>query len=99
MIAFSDPNDVMSYPLPEPGSMPMSTRASVPGLPTSPSTSHLSRSLLGLGEVAHPLTADSGYSGDERVGGLLAKGAGHGDTADIVQDRCTWFATDESLMY
>jgi hypothetical protein len=56
------------------------------------------KSLLGLAELADPLTAHTGYGRDERVGGLLAQGVGHENTAEIVQERCTWFATDESLM-
>jgi len=55
-------------------------------------------SFLGLGEVANPLNAHLGYAADERVGGLLAKGAGHPDIAPVVAERCTWRATDESLM-
>ena len=56
-------------------------------------------SLLGLGDVANPLSAHLGYAADERVGGLLADGAGHPDVAPIVAERCTFRATDESLMH
>ncbi len=56
-------------------------------------------SLLGLGDVANPLNAHLGYDADERVGGLLAHGAGNPNVAPIVADRCTWRATDESLMH
>ena len=35
---------------------------------------------------------------DERVGGLLANGAGHPGVAPSVAERCTWRKTDESLM-
>jgi hypothetical protein len=37
------------------------------------------KSLFGLGTVADPLTAHTGYGEDERVGGLMARGAGHAD--------------------
>ena len=55
-------------------------------------------SLLGLGDVANPLAAHLGYDADERVGGLIAHGAGHPSVAPIVAERCTWRETDESLM-
>ena len=55
-------------------------------------------SLLGLGDVANPLSAHLGYAADERVGGLLANGAGHPGVAPVVTERCTWSETDESLM-
>jgi hypothetical protein len=32
------------------------------------------------------------------VGALIAKGAGHPDVAPLVAERCTFRATDESLM-
>ena len=56
-------------------------------------------SLLGLGDVANPLGAHLGYAADERVGALLARGAGNPNVAPIVAERCTWRETDESLMH
>ena len=56
-------------------------------------------SLLGLGDVANLLWAHLGYAADARVGGLMAQGAGHPDVAPIVAERCTFRATDESLMH
>ena len=55
-------------------------------------------SLLGLGEFANPLTAHLGYDGDERVRGLLTRGAGHDDVAPIVEASCEWTEIDPSLM-
>jgi hypothetical protein len=55
-------------------------------------------SLLGVGEVANPLYAHIGYDADDRVGGILARGAGHPGIAPVVAERCTWRETDESLM-
>ena len=53
---------------------------------------------MGLGNVANSLSAHLGYDADERVGGLMANGAGHAGVAPIVAERCTWHETDESLM-
>ena len=55
-------------------------------------------SFLGLGEVANPLGAHTGYGADERVGALIAQGAGNPNVAPLVAERCTWRETDESLM-
>ena len=55
-------------------------------------------SLLGLGEVANPLSAHTAYGADDRVGAIIARGAGNPNVAPIVTERCTWRETDESLM-
>ena len=55
-------------------------------------------SFLGLGDVANPLAAHTGYGPDERVGALIARGAGNPDVAPIVAERCTFRETDEGLM-
>ncbi|MGE3293332.1 MAG: hypothetical protein AB7O95_18330, partial [Geminicoccaceae bacterium] len=97
LIAFSDPNDLMSYPIPDQFAdrhidsrlCPSVTNVTINVVSVS--------SLLGLGEVANPLGAHSGYAADERVGGLIAQGAGHPGVAPIVAERCTFRATDESL--
>jgi hypothetical protein len=99
LIAFSDPNDLMSYPVPD----KFADRSNESRL--CPSVTNVTinvvgvNSLLGMGDVANPLSAHLGYAADERVGGLLAKGAGHRDIAPAVAERCTWSATDESLMH
>ena len=55
-------------------------------------------SLLGLGDVANPLSAHSGDGPDDRVGALIARGAGIPNVAPIVAERCTWRETDDSTM-
>ncbi len=98
LIAFSDPNDVMSYPVPETWVEHYVDSRLCPKVTNVTINIANVKSLFGLGTVADPLTAHTGYGGDERVGGLMARGAGHADVAPIVQERCTWIATDESLM-
>lgn len=98
LIAFSDPNDVMSYPVPETWVERYVDSRLCPKVTNVTINIANVKSLFGLGTVADPLTAHTGYGEDERVGGLMARGAGHADVAPIVRDRCTWIATDESLM-
>jgi hypothetical protein len=98
IIAFSDPNDVMSYPVPdlfaerfiESRLCPSVTNVTINVAPVN--------SLLGIGEVANPLGAHTGYGADERVAALMAQGVGNANVAPLVAERCTWRETDESLM-
>ena len=97
-VAFSDPNDLMSYPVPldwadefiDPRLCAKITNIDI-------NIAHVS-SLGGVVTAANPLTAHVGYAGDERVGGILAQGIGHPGVAPIVQQRCTWRETDDGLM-
>jgi hypothetical protein len=98
LIAFSDPNDLMSYPVPDKFADRYIESRLCPSVTNVTINVVAVNSLLGLGDVANPLSAHLGYAADERVGGLLAKGAGHPGVAPIVAERCTWRATDESLM-
>jgi hypothetical protein len=99
LIAFSDPNDLMSYPIPDQFADRHIDSRLCPSVTTDTINVVSVNSLLGLGDVANPLSAHTGYAADERVGGLLAQGAGHPDVAPLVAERCTFRATDESLMH
>ncbi len=98
MVAFSDPNDVMSYPIPETWVARYVDSRLCPKVTNITINIASVKSLFGLGTFANPLTAHTGYDEDERVGSLMAKGAGHDDITPIIRERCTWVATDESLM-
>jgi hypothetical protein len=98
LIAFSDPNDLMSYPVPDKFADKYIESRLCPSVTNVTINVVTVNSLLGVGDVANPLSAHLGYAADERVGGLLAKGAGHPGVAPIVAERCTWRETDESLM-
>ncbi len=98
MVAFSDHNDVMSYPIPETWVERYVDSRLCPKVTNVTINIVSVKSLFGLGTFAAPLAAHTGYDEDERVGGLIAKGAGHEDITSIVRERCSWVATDESLM-
>jgi hypothetical protein len=98
LIAFSDPNDLMSYPVPDRFAETHIDSRLCP-LVTNVTINVASvTSLLGLGDAANPLAAHTGYDADERIAGLIANGAGHASVAPIVAERCSWRETDESLM-
>ena len=46
---------------------------------------------MGLGTMANPLKAHTGYDSDDRVVALIAKGIGNPNTSPLVQERCEWF--------
>jgi hypothetical protein len=99
LIAFSDPNDLMSYPVPDTFADRYIESRLCPSVTNVTINIVAVSSLLGWGDVANPLSAHAGYAADERVGGLIAKGAGHDDIARVVAERCGWHETDESLMH
>ncbi|MFO1128394.1 MAG: hypothetical protein U1E66_08220 [Rhodospirillales bacterium] len=99
LIAFSDPNDLLSYPVPDKFADRFIESRLCPSVTNVTINIVGVNSLFGLGEVANPLSAHSGYVADERVGALIARGAGHPDVAPVVAERCGWHETDETLMH
>jgi hypothetical protein len=97
LIAFSDPNDLLSYPIPDAfvrdhvdsRLCPKQVNVTINIAPVS--------SLLGLGEFANPLAAHIDYDDDERVIGLITRGIGQPETAPVVKERCTWLEVAEDL--
>jgi hypothetical protein len=98
IVAFSDPNDLMSYPVPDRFAERYIESRLCPEVTNVTINVAAVSSFLGVGEVANPLSAHTGYDADERVGALIAKGAGHPDVTPLVAERCTFRETDESLM-
>ena len=97
LVAFSDPNDLLSYPIPDAfvrdhvdsRLCPKQVNVTINIAPV--------RSVLGLGEFANPLAAHVDYDDDERVIGLITRGIGQPETAPAVQERCTWLEVAEDL--
>jgi hypothetical protein len=97
LIAFSDPNDLLSYPIPDAfvrdhvdsRLCPKQVNVTINIAPV--------RSVLGLGEFANPLAAHVDYDDDERVIGLITRGIGQPETAPVVKERCTWLEVAEDL--
>ena len=97
LIAFSDPNDLLSYPIPDAfvrdhvdsRLCPKQVNVTINIAPV--------RSVLGLGEFANPLSAHVDYDDDERVIGLITRGIGQPETAEVVVERCSWLEVGEDL--
>lgn len=93
IIAFSDPNDLLSYAIPH-GFVEkyLDSRLcfDVTNININVATIF---DAFGLGKLANPLDAHVGYDTDDRVIALIAKGIGNNNTAKIVNDRCRWIET------
>ncbi len=93
IFAFSDPNDVLSYPIPPKFDDEYLDSRLCPKVTNIAINIAKPISLFGLGEIANPAAAHSDYEHDERVIALIARGIGRENTADIVKDRCSWLET------
>ena len=97
LIAFSDPNDLLSYPIPDRYVRDyVDSRLCPKQVNVTINVASVS-SLLGFGEFANPLAAHLDYEDDERVIGLITRGIGKPETAPVVEERCTWLEVGEDL--
>ena len=90
IIAFSDPNDLLSYAIPYGYTKDkIDSRFCVDITNININVANVI-DLLGFGTMANPMTAHTGYDSDDRVVALIAKGIGNTNTAPLVQERCEW---------
>ncbi len=91
--AFSDPNDILSYPIPPKFADAYLDSRLCPKVTNIAINVAKPISLFGLGEFASPAAAHGDYEHDARVIALIAHGIGQEGTADIVKERCSWLET------
>lgn len=93
IIAFSDPNDLLSYAIPN-GFVDkyLDSRLCTDVTNININVAKIINA-FNFGKVANPLEAHIGYDTDDRVVSLIAKGIGNGRTAKIVNERCRWVET------
>jgi hypothetical protein len=97
VIAFSDPNDLLSYPIPDDFvQYGIDSRLCPTVVNTSLNIARVSRVAARDG-FANPLTAHTGYNDDDRVIGLMTGGLGRPETPPAVTDRCNWVRVEEAL--
>ncbi len=93
IVAFSDPNDLLSYAIPpeyadeyiDSRLCPKVINVSLNIVPTV--------DLFKLGQIADPVGAHSNYDDDERVIGLITNGIGNDHEDEAVQSGCEWLET------
>ena len=97
IVAFTDPNDIMSYPIPQTWARDyLDSRLCSNVRNVTINIAHV-RPLPVLGEFADPLTAHTGYNTDQRVMEIMAHGIGNAGTSELVLDRCSWVEVDPLL--
>ena len=93
IIAFSDPNDLLSYALPHDFvSKYLDSRLCINVTNININVAKI-YDAFGLGKLANPMDAHIGYDTDDRVVALIAKGIANEKTAPIVKERCHWVRT------
>ena len=93
IIAFSDPNDLLSYAIPYGfAEKYLDSRLCIDVTNVNINVAHV-YDVFGLGKFANPMDAHIGYDTDDRVIALIAKGIGSETSADIVKERCRWIET------
>ena len=95
IIAFSDPNDLLSYALPHDFVKKyLDSRLCINVTNVNINVAKI-YDAFGLGKLANPMDAHIGYDTDDRVIALIAKGIANEKTAPIVKERCSWVRTIE----
>lgn len=93
IIAFSDPNDLLSYALPHDFVKKyLDSRLCINVTNININVAKI-YDAFGLGKLANPMDAHVGYDTDDRVVALIAKGIANEKTAPIVKERCSWVRT------
>jgi hypothetical protein len=93
IIAFSDPNDLLSYAIPN-GFVEkyLDSRLCIDVTNININVAKILNA-FSLGKVANPLEAHIGYGTDDRVVALIAKGIGNNRVSKMVNERCRWVET------
>ena len=90
IVAFSDPNDLLSYAIPQNFTEKfLDSRLCINVTNVNINVASVFEA-FGMGKIANPIEAHVGYSRDDRVVALIAGGIGNNHTAPIVKERCEW---------
>lgn len=97
IITFSDPNDLLSYPVPDDFvQYGIDSRLCPRMVNVTLNIAHVTR--LGSTEAfANPETAHTACNNDARMIGLMAGGLGRPESSGEVSERCNWLRVDEAL--
>ncbi len=90
IVAFSDPNDLLSYGIPPKFAREKMDSRICPKITNIEINVADVVSLFGMGEFANPVDAHNGYDNDEQVIRLIAHGIGHEEASEVTKERCSW---------
>jgi hypothetical protein len=90
IIAFSDPNDILSYPVPpDYAAHYIDSRVCPEITNVDINVAHVA-DVFGMTEFANPLEAHSGYFDDDRVVKIIADGLDRKQMDPMIAQRCKW---------
>lgn len=90
IIAFSDPNDILSYPVPDNFAREHIDSRTCPQIMNISLNIAPMRDLFGATSFADPLTAHNGYLEDARVIDILTDGVSRKNMSSLVEEKCRW---------
>lgn len=90
IIAFSDPNDILSWTVPPDYPDKYMDSRLCPAMDNVIINVAEVMTLFDTVELANPAEAHAQYNDDERVMSLIARGVGTGGTLPLVKERCEW---------
>lgn len=90
IIAFSDPNDLLSYAIPHEFAEKYIDSRLCADITNININVTPTMDAFGLTDFANPMAAHVGYDTDERVVALIANGIGNPNEAPLIKQRCTF---------
>lgn len=90
IVAFSDPNDLLSYGIPAKFAREKIDSRICPKITNIEINVADVTSLFGIGEFSNPADAHNDYDNDEQVIRLIAHGIGHEETPELTMKKCSW---------
>ena len=96
IVAFSDPNDVLSYAIPRSFVLNYMDSRICPNVSNVVINVAQPISIPIVGPVTNPMTAHSDYEIDERVIEIIAQGVQRGDPENRIPAGCSWIETRET---
>jgi len=91
--AFSDPNDLLSYPIPPELARRYIDSRLCPAMTNVSINVVQPVDLFGISQFANPVAAHGAYDSDERVINIIAHGVGHDAAWPDLTERCSWIET------
>lgn len=90
IVAFSDPNDILSYPIPPDYADAYIDSRYCPEIVNIDLNIAHPKDLLGVTEFANPLEAHVGYQDDDRVIALMTSGLNRNHMHPLIAEKCNW---------
>lgn len=90
IVAFSDPNDILSYAIPHDFSEKYLDSRLCSDVTNININIAKVFDAFGIGKIANPLEAHVGYAKDDRVVALIADGIGNDHTDPLIKNKCEW---------